>query len=179
MPHSKMRRIKVNCLEISGTHTTHIHTHAQHLRTNSNSNTNTSTAHRHTDTNRQTDRPRDRQKESQSADNEWLSVADCSCFYCCCFCHGCLSPAYCDNGIQMCTLRSLPWLGLCRGRRLVVICAYRVAEGVKNCRIKMLKCRKMLTKKKKPKQKQLPKTIKVNGREKLQGMACGISAALH
>lgn len=34
-------------------------------------------------------------------------------------------------------------------------------------------------KKKKPKQKQLPKTIKVNGREKLQGMACGISAALH
>lgn len=61
----------------------------------------------------------------------------------------------------------------------MVICAYRVAEGVKNCRIKMLKCRKMLTRKKEVKQKQLPKTIKVNGREKLEGMACGISAALH
>lgn len=34
-------------------------------------------------------------------------------------------------------------------------------------------------KKKEAKQKQLPKTIKVNGREKLEGMACGISAALH
>lgn len=57
----------------------------------------------------------------------------------------------------------------------MVICAYRVAEGVKNCRIKMLKCHK----KKEVKQKQLPKTIKVNGREKLEGMAGGISAALH
>lgn len=34
-------------------------------------------------------------------------------------------------------------------------------------------------KKKEAKQKPLPKTIKVNGREKLEGMACGISAALH